>query len=149
MSHKNDCQVYIYMYTYIYISYPLQGFHGMIPISTDSTIGHKQFMQMKKRVKSMFLVIPQQVKDQIFVRMMEEILHQLIWRIHHYFQGFIHPRWCRISSINSSLYLEDPGFFDVFSTVDCCLSQGFDSARMLPEVRLPHGQFVLDIAADI
>ena len=35
------------------------------------------------------------------VRLMEEILHQLIWRIHHYFQGFIHPRWCRISSINS------------------------------------------------
>ena len=32
---------------------------------------------------------------------MEEILHQLIWRIYHYFHGFIHPRWCRISSINS------------------------------------------------
>ena len=28
-------------------------------------------------------------------------LHQLIRRIHHYLQGFIHPRWCRISSINS------------------------------------------------
>ena len=32
---------------------------------------------------------------------MEEILHQLIWKISHYLQGFIHPRWCRISSINS------------------------------------------------
>ena len=33
---------------------------------------------------------------------MEEILHQLIWRIYHYLQGLIHPRWCRIFSINSS-----------------------------------------------
>ena len=33
---------------------------------------------------------------------MEKILHQLIWFISHYSQGFIHVRWCRISSINSS-----------------------------------------------
>ncbi len=33
---------------------------------------------------------------------MEEILHQLIGSLSHYFQGFIHPRWCRISSINST-----------------------------------------------
>ena len=32
---------------------------------------------------------------------MEEILHQLISSISHYLQGSIHPRWCRISSINS------------------------------------------------
>ena len=32
---------------------------------------------------------------------MEEILHQLIWRIYHYLQGFTYLRWCRISSINS------------------------------------------------
>ena len=32
---------------------------------------------------------------------MEEILHQLIWQISHDLQGFMHPRWCRISSINS------------------------------------------------
>ena len=30
---------------------------------------------------------------------MEEILHQLIWKI--YLQGFAYLRWCRISSINS------------------------------------------------
>ena len=30
-----------------------------------------------------------------------EILHQLIGSLSHYLQGFIHPRWCRISSINS------------------------------------------------
>ena len=34
---------------------------------------------------------------------MEIILHQLIWQINisHYLQGFIHPRCCRMSSINS------------------------------------------------
>ena len=34
--------------------------------------------------------------------LMEEILHQLIGSFPHYLQGVIHPRWCRISSINSS-----------------------------------------------
>ena len=33
--------------------------------------------------------------------LMEEILHQLIGSLSRYLQGFIHPRWCRISSINS------------------------------------------------
>ena len=32
---------------------------------------------------------------------MAEILHQLIGSLSHYLQGFIHHRWCRISSINS------------------------------------------------
>ena len=32
---------------------------------------------------------------------MAEILHQLIGSLSHYLQGLIHPRWCRISSINS------------------------------------------------
>ena len=35
------------------------------------------------------------------IRLMEEILHQLIGSLSHYLQGFIHSRWCRISSINS------------------------------------------------
>ena len=35
------------------------------------------------------------------ILLMEEILHQLIGCLSHYLQGFIHPRWCRISSINS------------------------------------------------
>ena len=33
---------------------------------------------------------------------MEEILHQLIGSLSHFLQGFIHPKWCRISSINST-----------------------------------------------
>ncbi len=37
---------------------------------------------------------------------MEEILHPLIGSLSHYLQGFIHPRWCRISSIDSSNTLQ-------------------------------------------
>ena len=37
------------------------------------------------------------------ILLMEEILHQLIGSLSHYLQGFIHRRWCRISSINSIL----------------------------------------------
>ena len=33
--------------------------------------------------------------------LMQKIMHGLIWQMFHYIQGFIHPRWCRISSINS------------------------------------------------
>ena len=35
------------------------------------------------------------------ILLMEEILHHLIGSLPHYLQGFIHPRRCRISSINS------------------------------------------------
>ena len=35
------------------------------------------------------------------ILLMEEILHQLIWWISLYLHGFVHLRWCRISSINS------------------------------------------------
>ena len=35
------------------------------------------------------------------ILLMAEILHQLIGSLAHYLQGFIHPRWCRISAINS------------------------------------------------
>ncbi len=33
--------------------------------------------------------------------MMAEILHQLIGSLTHYLQGFMNPKWCKISSINS------------------------------------------------
>ena len=33
--------------------------------------------------------------------LMEEILHQLVGSLSQYLQGSLHPRWCRISSINS------------------------------------------------
>ena len=33
---------------------------------------------------------------------MEEILHQVVDSLAHYLGGFIHTRWYRISSINSS-----------------------------------------------
>ena len=36
------------------------------------------------------------------ILLMEETLHHLIGSLSHHLQGFRHPRWCRISSINSS-----------------------------------------------
>ena len=40
------------------------------------------------------------------VLLMAEILHQLIGSLSNYLQGFIHPRWCRISSINISFMVQ-------------------------------------------
>ena len=37
----------------------------------------------------------------ILVLLMAEILHQFIGSLSRYLQGFIHPRWCKISAINS------------------------------------------------
>ena len=39
--------------------------------------------------------------------LMAEILHQLIGSLSHYLHGFIHRRWCRISSINSMTKIPD------------------------------------------
>ena len=39
------------------------------------------------------------------ILLMEEILHQLIGNLSHYLQGFIDPRWCRISCINRMIHL--------------------------------------------
>ena len=38
--------------------------------------------------------------------LMAEILHQLIGSLSHYLQGFTHPRWCRISAINSMSWVQ-------------------------------------------
>ena len=43
-------------------------------------------------------------RDQDLLLLMEKILHQFSFS--HYLQGFIHPRWCRISSSNSSTVIE-------------------------------------------
>ena len=40
----------------------------------------------------------------IVILLMEEILHQSIGSLSHYLQGFVHPKWCRISSVNSSVH---------------------------------------------
>ena len=37
----------------------------------------------------------------LMVQLMEEFLHQLIGSLSHYLHCFSHPRWCRISAINS------------------------------------------------
>ena len=43
------------------------------------------------------------------ILLMDEILHQFLGSLSHYLQGFIHPRWCRISSINSiTLCIQTP-----------------------------------------
>jgi len=39
---------------------------------------------------------------------MKEILHQLIGSLAQYLHCFLHPRWCRISSINSITIILDP-----------------------------------------
>ena len=47
---------------------------------------------------------------------MAEILHQLIGSLSHYLRGFIHPRWCRISAINSSRGWNNPSKSHWFPT---------------------------------
>ncbi len=51
------------------------------------------------------------------ILLMEEILHQLIGSFSHYLQGFIHPRWCRISSINSTPHTWPCGWVGGSSTI--------------------------------
>ena len=46
---------------------------------------------------------------------MEEILQQLVDSFSHYLQGFIHPRWCMIYSINIIMCLY------IYYMIDCCI----------------------------
>ena len=55
---------------------------------------------------------------------MEEILHQLIGSLSHYLQGFIHHRWCRISSINSIIGEILPYWGDIFGEILFCYHFG-------------------------
>ena len=51
-------------------------------------------------------------QKKVHILLMAEILHPLIGRLSHYFRGFIHPRWCRLSAINSSFNVHNPGLED-------------------------------------
>ena len=55
--------------------------------------------------------------------LIEEILHQLIDSLSHYLQGFIHPRWCRISAIYS-INWSDYDIRMLIVIVMCCTGTG-------------------------
>ena len=67
--------------------------------------------------------------------LMEEILHQLIGSLSQNLQGFIHPRWCRISSFHQQ-YL--PQFWSVMVSL-------FDVAWQVVEGHVPRIMDVMDI----
>ena len=56
----------------------------------STPLGMSRNVQKKKFTPSKTLIL-----------LMAEILHQLVCSSSQYLQGYIHPRWCRISSINS------------------------------------------------
>ena len=51
-------------------------------------------------------LLKKHVNSYLAILLMEEILHQLIGSLSHYLQGFIDPRWCRISAINSITFTQ-------------------------------------------
>ena len=61
--------------------------------------------------------------EYIEILLMEEILHHLIGTssLSHYLQGFIHPRWCRISSINSTSTQEKVWNHQIEATINLWL----------------------------
>ena len=65
--------------------------------------------------------------DHEMILLMDKILHHQGWWLSHYLQGFIHPRWCRISSINSwSSTAGNLNFFSNWNFGDSyCLNPSF------------------------
>ena len=78
---------HIYIYKYIHtVTYTIQ-----------YLINYQEVLiSASNRSKSILLV------DEEVVLLMAEILHHEGWWLSLYLWGFIHPRWCRISSINST-----------------------------------------------
>ena len=62
-------------------------------------IGQVSFSRIEVNLVSRFVYLIGEFV--IIILLMEEIPHQLIGSLPHYWQCFIHPRWCRISYINS------------------------------------------------
>ena len=72
--------------------------HMYLGLQKDVTCSISDSLPFWRCFGDLFLV---QLCDSELLLLMEGILHQLIWQISSYLQGFIHPGWCRISSINS------------------------------------------------
>ena len=67
--------------------------------------------------------------DKPVLLLMAEILHQLIGSLSHYLQGFIHPWWCRILSINS-ITVQNPFVYlhrNLIPNIFGCLPPPLDS----------------------
>ena len=77
-----NTHIYIYYYMYMHV----------LP-TCNSDLVHQDLFQKKNSWKLS--------TQEVMILLMAEILHQLIGSFSHYLQGFIHPRWCRISAINS------------------------------------------------
>ena len=72
---------------------------------------------------------------------MAEILHQLIGSFSHYLQGFIHPRWCKISAINSISLCLDVGVFFPQEAPPRCPSERWQSQRPRSPTDAPYEEF--------
>ena len=72
---------------------------------------------------------------------------QLIGSLSHYLQGFIHPRWCKISAINSRI-LKGPGWFHSYN-LPCSVNPNLPVPKRNP-ARVPQehppNQRVVDLA---
>ena len=64
-------------------------------------------------------------KTLVSLLLMDKILHHQGWWLSHHLYGFNHPRWCRISSINSSTLYFVLIFFAVACILVLCLQLWF------------------------
>ena len=80
-----------------------KGFFGVCSSSVCWRPTLESYMQIQVGQKHRFLESVSIIYHWfLLLLLMAEILHQLIGSLSHYLQGFIHPRWCRISAINST-----------------------------------------------
>ena len=100
---------------------------------SDSRLTRKGFSRSRLKSRSFH-----------FILLMEEILYQLIgifsmlFHVPHCLQGFIHPRWCRISSINSIiLFLSHKSHPSLCQCVGVCLGyhQTQQQTHLMPNRR--------------
>jgi len=123
--------VYLHVYTYIYIYIFIYAYISFLGISSAVSVAGTCFFTFSLKAAPLLPFFPTLLEQQVNmnvswtakvsldrhfsqaikrdklemkmvkIRLMEEILHQLIGSLSHYLQSFRHPRWCRISSINS------------------------------------------------
>ena len=130
-SYMHIYLIYVYLHMYIYICIFIYAYISFLGISSAVSVAGTCFFTFSLKAAPLLPFFPTLLEQQVNmnvswtakvsldrhfsqaikrdklemkmvkIRLIEEILHQLIGSLSHYLQSFTHPRWCRISSINS------------------------------------------------
>ena len=91
-----------FLHVYSFLTVPKAAQHVFFPLQAEGSFKKSKYAKTIQNIQTKsHPKFPNTSLPVSSILLMAEILHQLIGSLSRYFYGFIHPRWCRISAINS------------------------------------------------